>query len=341
MKVRHALLALLSEGPRHGTQLREGLGAWTGALWPLNTAEVDATLALLERDGLVESGGTQPAGPQQGFRITADGAAELAAWLVTPPGLASPPDDQMAAKVLAALRVPGTDVHEVIQWHRRYLMQLMQQWTRIKHDKADHDLGLALRIDAELFRLDSVIQWLDTASRHLTHAVVRPAPRPAPPALPQLDGRTGGPPGGADHQEARRADDRIRISDRDRERATARLCDHFAEGRLTREELDERITAALSARTAGDLRRVTADLPAPASARQSARTPPTAPGPGRGRRGPVPLMPVALAALGVLLITDGRWPSVAFLPAVLVQALTACAAAMTAGAWLWRRLHRH
>ena len=43
--------------------------------------------------------------------------------------------------------------------------------------------------------------------------------------------------------------DRIRVSDADRERVTARLREHFAEGRLTREELDERITAALSAKT--------------------------------------------------------------------------------------------
>jgi hypothetical protein len=53
----------------------------------------------------------------------------------------------------------------------------------------------------------------------------------------------------------------MRISDRDRECATARLRDSFAEGRLTREELDERIAAALNAQTVGDLRRVTADLP--------------------------------------------------------------------------------
>lgn len=53
----------------------------------------------------------------------------------------------------------------------------------------------------------------------------------------------------------------MRVSDRDRERATARLRDSFAEGRLTRAELDERITAALNARTVADLRHVTADLP--------------------------------------------------------------------------------
>ena len=53
----------------------------------------------------------------------------------------------------------------------------------------------------------------------------------------------------------------LRVSDADREHVTARLREHFAEGRLTREELDERITAALNAKTFGDLRRIMADLP--------------------------------------------------------------------------------
>jgi hypothetical protein len=180
----------------------------------------------------------------------------------------------MTAKVLAALRVPGTDPHEVVQVHRRHLMELMQQWTRIKRDKADHDLGLALRIDAELFRLDSVIRWLDAADRHLMYAAAGPPARPVPPTLPQLGRRAGVRTGRANHQKASRAaQDRIRISDHDREHATARLCDHFAEGRLSREELDERITAALNARTAGDLRRAMADLPGPAPALPPRRRP--------------------------------------------------------------------
>src|SRR5215470_11013679 len=62
-------------------------------------------------------------------------------------------------------------------------------------------------------------------------------------------------------------DDRIRTSDADRERVAARLRDHFAEGRLTREELDERLAAALNAKTHGDLRRVLADLPEPGPVR--------------------------------------------------------------------------
>jgi DNA-binding PadR family transcriptional regulator len=285
---RHALLALLSEGPKSGLQLRERSGARSGEVWPQNVGQLDAALGRLERDGLVESGGAEAAGPQKVFRITAGGSAELAAWLRTPPELASPPQDQMAAKILAALRAPGTDVHELVQVHRRYLVELMQRWTRAKQEEAGHDLGLALRIDAELFGLDSVIRWLDAAGSRLMHAAASP-PRPVPPALPRLRSRAGVPPGRA-HQQgtSRAADDHIRVSYDDRERATAWLCDHFAEGRLTREELDERITAALTATTAGDLRRVTAGLPGPTPALQPARTLPTAaaPRPAHRRRGP-------------------------------------------------------
>lgn len=57
--------------------------------------------------------------------------------------------------------------------------------------------------------------------------------------------------------------DRLRASDGDRERTAAVLRDHFAAGRLTAGELDDLLTAALNARTLGDLRRVLADPPAP------------------------------------------------------------------------------
>ena len=55
------------------------------------------------------------------------------------------------------------DVHEVVQVHRRYLVELMQQWTRLKEDESRFDLHFALVVDAELFRLDSLIRWLDSA----------------------------------------------------------------------------------------------------------------------------------------------------------------------------------
>ena len=65
-------------------------------------------------------------------------------------------------------------MHDVIQVHRRYLVELMQQWTRLKEDEADFDLTFALVVDAELFRLDSVVRWLDTADGRLKRAASEP-----------------------------------------------------------------------------------------------------------------------------------------------------------------------
>jgi len=170
MSVRHALLALLSEGPKYGLQLREEFEARTGEVWPLNGGQVYTTLQRLERDGFVESDGTGEEGPQKGFRITAEGEQELARWLRTPPDLSSPPRDELVMKVLVALYVPTADVHAVIQAHRRYVVELMQRWTRIKEDDAGAEMNMSLAIDAELFRLDSVVRWLDAAEARVNRA---------------------------------------------------------------------------------------------------------------------------------------------------------------------------
>jgi DNA-binding PadR family transcriptional regulator len=190
MSIRHALLALLSEGPKYGLQLRQEFEERTGEVWPLNVGQVYTTLQRLERDGLVESDDAADDGPQKGFRITADGERELAGWLRTPPDLSLPPRDELVIKVLIAWRLPGVDVHEVIQVHRRYLVELMQQWTRLKEDEAQFDLGFALAVDAELFRLDSVIRWLDAAEGRFRQARTQP-PAPAPQAMPRLRRRVG------------------------------------------------------------------------------------------------------------------------------------------------------
>jgi DNA-binding PadR family transcriptional regulator len=181
VSVQHALLALLAAGPKYGLQLRQEFEEGTGEIWPLNVGQVYTTLQRLERDGFVESDDTEEPGPRKGFQLTESGERELAHWLTTPPDMTSPPRDELVIKVLSALKVPGVSVHDVIQVHRRYVVELMQQWTRLKEDEADFDLSFALVVDAELFRLDSVIRWLDTADGRLKRAAVEPSvPRTGP-----------------------------------------------------------------------------------------------------------------------------------------------------------------
>src|SRR3984885_4603676 len=83
VSVRHALLALLSEEPKYGLQLREEFEAHTGEVWPLNVGQVYTTLQRLERDGLVaavgDGDGESPEhGPQKAYQIHGAGAPDLA-----------------------------------------------------------------------------------------------------------------------------------------------------------------------------------------------------------------------------------------------------------------------
>ena len=161
MSVRHALLALLAEGPAFGLRLQHEFEARTGEVWPLNVGQVYTTLQRLERDGLVESDHAESAGSQKNYTISAQGRQELDRWLQTPSELDSPPRDELVIKVLVAARVPGVDVQDVIQEHRRHVVEEMQRYTRVKADASVDDHGLAVVVDAELFRLEGVVRWLD------------------------------------------------------------------------------------------------------------------------------------------------------------------------------------
>ena len=77
----------------------------------------------------------------------------------------------------------------MVQVHRRYVVELMQQWTRLKDDAAELDIGFLLVVDAELFRLDSVIRWLDAADGRLGGA--RPSAGAAGARCPRLRRRRG------------------------------------------------------------------------------------------------------------------------------------------------------
>jgi hypothetical protein len=53
----------------------------------------------------------------------------------------------------------------------------------------------------------------------------------------------------------------LRIGDRERDAVAAELQEHYAHGRLTLEEFNQRLDAVFAAKTQADLSRITADLP--------------------------------------------------------------------------------
>lgn len=108
----------------------------------------------------------------------------------------------------------------------------------------------------------------------------------------------------------------MRLSDADRDRAIARLGEHYAVGRLDKDEFDERSDAVWTARTAADLEPLFADL-APLRLDRPGRGQ-AAPWVRRGRH-PVPFVPVLFALIALTVLTH--------LPFVLL-AFVACAFAL-------------
>lgn len=101
MSVRHALLAVLTEGTCYGYQLRTEFSRRTGAAAPLNVGQIYNTLDRLERDGLVVKGAMDDAGHVP-YTITAAGTAEVRAWLAASVGVVGA-RDELVVKVTLAL----------------------------------------------------------------------------------------------------------------------------------------------------------------------------------------------------------------------------------------------
>jgi DNA-binding PadR family transcriptional regulator len=160
MTVKHSLLALLAESPGTGYALKQRYEERTGALWPVNIGQVYKTLARLEQDGLVAHPRGDDSAP---FELTESGRAELSAWLVEPVPMAGL-RDELVVKVLLALGTPGVDGRQVVQQHRRAVVEETQRITRTRQGD---DLTWALLVDSVVLRLDAVMRWLDRCEARL------------------------------------------------------------------------------------------------------------------------------------------------------------------------------
>jgi hypothetical protein len=104
----------------------------------------------------------------------------------------------------------------------------------------------------------------------------------------------------------------LRVSQAERDEVAAALGRHYADGRLSVGEYEERVAAALEARTGRDLDALLVDLPDPATAVENQR-------PGDDWRRVVPYLPRILAVTTVVLIALGSgmwflwllWPALA------------------------------
>ncbi|QKW34670.1 PadR family transcriptional regulator [Actinomadura sp. NAK00032] len=186
MSIRHGLLALLSQGPRYGYQLRAEFESSTGGTWPLNIGQVYSTLSRLERDELVTRVGADDEG-RFVYRITPAGEADVRRWFATPLVRADRPRDELAIKLAMAVTTPGVDVAGVVQAQRTATLRALQDLTRLKADApavpADQgDRAWRLVLESMIFQAEAEVRWLDHCESFVARA--EPAAPAAPAAAP-------------------------------------------------------------------------------------------------------------------------------------------------------------
>jgi len=183
VSVRHSLLALLSGGAMHGYGLKTEFEAATGEVWPLNVGQVYTTLGRLERDGLVTAE-TEDEG-QKVYEITAAGRDELRQWFETPVPREVIPRQELAIKLVFALRSGLADVTAVVQQQRLATMRALQDITRLKAAaEASGDLAGLLMLDGLVFQAEAEARWLDMCEARLARGNTAAGVAPRHPEMP-------------------------------------------------------------------------------------------------------------------------------------------------------------
>lgn len=192
MSVRHALLGLLGQQPRHGYELRAAFEAVIGgkANWDVRPAQVYASLARLVEAGLIRQRSVGKAGgpEKRVYGLTALGRRELQGWLEAETER-DPERDEFFLKLMIALATGACRPKGMIHVQRTALYRRLHAVTgRRQAIDPRTSLAHALLLDQAVMHLEADLHWLDMIEARLEEVQRQPLPRPAP-------RRRGRPPG--------------------------------------------------------------------------------------------------------------------------------------------------
>jgi DNA-binding PadR family transcriptional regulator len=167
------LLGLLDKGPGHGYELKAAHDEWFPSAKPLAFGQVYATLARLERDGLVEAVETrQQGGPERVvYALTVAGRQELEGWLAEPEAPGPYAAEELVRKTVTALRL-GVDQDGFLDRQQSAHTELMRALT---HERSRVDEpGARIALEHRLAHLDADLRWLEETRTRMRREQVRP-----------------------------------------------------------------------------------------------------------------------------------------------------------------------
>ena len=167
--MKYSILALLAAGATYGYDLKQAFDKRFGGLWPaVNIGQIYATLARLERDGLVRgSEVAQDRRPNKTvYELTDDGDQALRAWLAEPtPGPRL--RDAFFMKLLLT-RISGVgDPAALVERQRSEFLQQMRDIETLAGEWDGHDPAGRLLIEGTALHLQADLRWLDLCEERL------------------------------------------------------------------------------------------------------------------------------------------------------------------------------
>jgi DNA-binding PadR family transcriptional regulator len=184
MSIRHALLGLLAQRPRHGYELRAAFEALVGGKesWDVKPAQIYSTLGRLEAARLIEELMVEKeGGPERRvYGLTDAGRSELEGWFQR-----SQADehqrDAFFVKIMLSLASGQASPRKLIRIQRAALYKRLHGVTEARQT-ADpkRQLAYILLLDKVVMHLEADLRWLDMIEARLDDVKRQPLPAPEP-----------------------------------------------------------------------------------------------------------------------------------------------------------------
>lgn len=192
MKLRHAILGLLSHHPQSGYDLSRAFSSSVVHFWYADQSQVYRTLDRLEADGAISTRVIPQSGrpDRRVHSLTESGLAELDAWLASP--LEPHKDkDPFLARVFFASRLGHERVDELLAEAEQECRQEVEALETIDLDEADAvDLDTTLKVATLRLGIDTTktyLEWIIRTRRAVAAWVQAQAEDAQAPALAPAD----------------------------------------------------------------------------------------------------------------------------------------------------------
>ncbi|MDX2077044.1 MAG: helix-turn-helix transcriptional regulator [bacterium] len=183
MSVKHALLGILNEAPKHGYDLKRAFDDKLGDLWVLNVGQIYTTLERLHSEGLVEYDTIEQSDKpdKKVYRITPAGKDIFETWRISP--LKVEPRSLRDELYVKIAFMDDTDAESILMLiqsqHSTYMAQMMALTNRKFHIEQESKIALSKAntseaqhqierekvikmalLDVAIFHAEADIRWL-------------------------------------------------------------------------------------------------------------------------------------------------------------------------------------